>query len=129
MSQAIQEVDQIGLLLIGEANFEALIVEVDRILSAWPRSRCGNTAPAPPDRAGSVLSAYRCLGAVAADHRAAWVGHWDETFGRQAGLAVHFSVNTGRPEMSSAGGALAPASAMPMFNGALTEWSPTLGVS
>ena len=45
------------------------------------------------------------------------------------GPATHCNVKTGRPEMSSAGGLPFPALAMPMFSGALTEWSPTSGVS
>ena len=42
---------------------------------------------------------------------------------------MHRRVKTGNPEISRAGGLLAPALAMPMFKGALTEWLPTLGVS
>ena len=42
---------------------------------------------------------------------------------------VHRRVKTGNPEMSRAGGLLAPALAMPIFKGAMTEWLPTLGVS
>src|SRR5262249_8536290 len=42
---------------------------------------------------------------------------------------VHRRVKTGNPEISRAGGLLAPALAMPIFKGALTEWLPTLGVS
>src|SRR5260370_11459285 len=42
---------------------------------------------------------------------------------------LHCRVKTGNPAISSAGGLLGPALAMPMFRGALTEWLPTLGVS
>src|SRR5262245_48935289 len=46
-----------------------------------------------------------------------------------SGPLVHRRVKTGNPEISRAGGLLAPALATPMFKGALTEWLPTLGVS
>ena len=45
------------------------------------------------------------------------------------GPDVHQIVKTGNPLISKAGGLILPASATPMFNGALTEWFPALGVS
>src|SRR5262249_27328575 len=45
------------------------------------------------------------------------------------GPFVHNTVNTGSPDMSSAGGALLPAPVTPIFSGKAAEWLPTLGAS
>ena len=49
--------------------------------------------------------------------------------GTAAAQDTQVIVNTGNPEIFNAGGLAAPAAAMPMFNGALTEWFPALGAS
>jgi hypothetical protein len=124
--ERIKEIDQVLLLCLRKANTKTLVIKVHDIEQSGCRTimEVGRPRSEPTkDRSFDLAD----IGTVACNHRSARVGdHKNLTRKRPPGA---FQVKTGNPEMSRAGGLLVPAFAMPMFKDALTEWSPTLGVS
>ena len=125
-SERIQEIDEIGFLLVSKADRETLVIEVDDVPQGGGRTIVEiRRACREPAQDRSLESAD--ILAFAADHGAARVGDLVDAAGERTLLQV--SVNTGSPAMSSTGGFLSPASGTPMSNGALTEWFPIFGES
>ena len=106
-------------MLVRETDVEALVIKIHRVKQGGCRAvvEIGGARGEPPQN--RPLDPANIL-ALPGNQGATRIGD-NKSLLPQADLPVQVRVNTGNPEMSRAGGALAPASAMPMFKGALTE--------
>ena len=118
--ECVEEIDQVFLLLVRETEVKSLVVEVHRVEQGGCRAvveigrACGQSPQNKSLEPADVLAPSR-------NQRAA--GSVTTKVCPKSGFptCVHSRVKTGNPEMSRAGGLFFPASAMPMFKGALTE--------
>src|SRR5208283_3370740 len=120
-SERLQERYQVLGLLFGEANCEALVVEIHDI------RQCGGGAVLEVRRPRRQSAQNRSLHlsnirALSADERFAQIGHGKRIPRAERAAAVQVTVKTGNPETSSAGGA---AAAIPISIGSFFEWFPT----
>ena len=125
-SKGAQKGDQIGLLLVGESDVETLIVELNDIRQrgsgAVVEIGCARRQPAQ-DRSLHFAD----VGAFPGDQGATRIGDLEHLSGQRPGCAPD---RKNRQSGNIQGGGLAArAFATLMFNGALTEWFPTFGVS